>query len=146
MTRNPRALLQAIGIIATVVLVAGYTYFETRGLILGPVVTVTSPAPGSTVTNEVIALIGTTRRASDITLNDRPIFVDKNGGWSEVLILAPGQNVLELTVTDRFGRVQRELVELVYKPTDLPAQAGTLPSATTTTENTSATTAPISDH
>lgn len=140
MMRNPRVLLRAVGIIAAVFLIAGYAYFETRGLIRGPVVAVEYPVPGSTVADELVTVSGTVLRVTDIALNDRPIFIDADGRWSEMLLLAPGYNVLELSVADRFGRTRRELIELVYRPHETPPIATTTEvlhaTTTATTSNT----------
>lgn len=136
--RNPRTLIKITTIGIAVAVVAGYALFEIRGLLIGPRVVVTSHPSGSVLNESRITLAGETERVTDITLNDRPIFIDESGKWSEAVILAPGYNVLELNAHDRFGRVDRELVELVYRapePPPAPPKESTT-TATTSEENT----------
>ena len=50
-----------------------------------------------------------------LNLNGRQIYTDKNGHFSEVVILFAGYNVLELKARDKFGREQVTKMEVVYR-------------------------------
>jgi hypothetical protein len=47
-------------------------------------------------------------------LNDRQIFVDKDGTFNEELLLSPGYNVWTIQAKDKFGRIVTKKIELVF--------------------------------
>ena len=111
--RIRRRLLFSLGILAALIIV-GYAAFEIRNYLRGPTVVIDSPAPGVAVDDELLAVRGTTQNASFITLNDNPIYIDEAGRFEERLLLSYGYNIMEIVVRDRFGREQRERIEVVY--------------------------------
>jgi hypothetical protein len=116
MASKGRALIRwTLGIIIALAII-GYGTYQARNLIGGPDVTIERPVHGSVVTTSRVDIVGTARNVSHITLNDRPIFVDEAGAFSETVLLAPGYNVIELSIRDRFERTHVELLELVYQP------------------------------
>ena len=100
-----------IGALAIVFI--GYCLFQARFLILGPRVTIQSHADGVAVIAPLITLSGSARNAAWISLNDRQIFTDEEGFWSEKLILSPGTSIMTVKVSDRFGREQTESIQLI---------------------------------
>ena len=92
----------------------GYSYYQTKNIILGPVITVISPQNGSTLAESVITIKGNTKNISHITLNDRQIFVDEGGSFDEKLLLSPGYNIITIRAEDKFGRTTENVLELVY--------------------------------
>lgn len=95
------------------VLFACYVLFQARFIILGPGIAITSHTDGSIVHEPSLTLSGTVRNAAWLTLNDRQIFTDENGHWSEKLILAEGVSIMTIRVKDRFGREAVKSVHLV---------------------------------
>lgn len=95
------------------ILFALYCLFQARFIILGPQVTVTSHEDGVALHEPAVTLSGTARNAAWISLNDRQIFSDEKGHWSEKLILSHGLSIMTLRVRDRFGREKVESVRLV---------------------------------
>lgn len=98
-----------------VLLIASYSIFEARFLIAGPSLTIVSPRSGDTVSSSRIEVTGVAENVSDISLNDRAIFIDGKGNFKEVLLLSYGYNILTLKAHDRFGRETLEILELIYK-------------------------------
>jgi hypothetical protein len=95
------------------ILFAAYCLFQARFLILGPQVTITSHEDGAVATEPAVTLSGNARNAAWLSLNDRQIFTDEEGRWSEKLILSPGLSIMTLRVRDRFGRERVSSVRLV---------------------------------
>lgn len=95
------------------IIFAFYCLFQARFLILGPQVSVVSHEDGTAVGERQTTLSGTARNAAWISLNDRQIFTDEQGHWSEKLILGDGLSIMTLRVRDRFGRESTESVRLV---------------------------------
>lgn len=103
------------GIVIGIALVT-YGLYQARNLIGGPSIIIESPKRGSVITTSRVNIVGTAEQVTYITLNERPIFIDESGAFEETTLLAPGYNVIELSVRDRFERTHRELLELVYQP------------------------------
>lgn len=93
-----------IGIVLLFTVIAGYSIVESRALILGPSLTITSPLDGAVISESAVRITGTGKNISAIKLNDRPIFVDAEGYFSEELLLPLGYTILSMKAEDRFGR------------------------------------------
>ncbi len=106
--------ITAIIIVSTIII--GYAYFQTRSLSNGPVIEINSPVNGATASKSLIKIQGNIRNATHITLNDRQIFVDEEGKLNETILLLEGYNIVEIEVTDKFERVKKEVLELIYLP------------------------------
>lgn len=110
MPLSPRhAALAVLGILFAI-----YCVFQARYLVFGPAVWFTSHADGETVPTPRLTLEGQARNAAWITLNDRQIYTDEEGRWSEKLILAPGQSIMKALVRDRFGRESSNTIRIIY--------------------------------
>lgn len=96
--------------------IVGYSLYQARNILQGPTITIAAPQNGTRVFEPEIHITGSTENVSSITLNDRPIFIDETGIFSEVYLLGTGYNVIEFTIEDRFGRTHTELLKLFYHP------------------------------
>ncbi len=113
--KDGKSIIRILVIIVIITGIAGYSLYQARNLISGPQISITQPINGSTVTDPVIAIKGTAHNISFISLNDRQIFVDKDGIFNEELLLASGYNVWKLEAKDKFGRIVSRKIELVLK-------------------------------
>lgn len=109
-----KTIVRILIISLAVIVVVGYALFQARNLITGPTITLISPAPGSNVANPLVSIEGITKNISFITLNDRQIYVNKNGAFKEELLLSPGYNVWKLEAKDKFGRNVSKRIELIF--------------------------------
>lgn len=117
-------LLTVCIIIAAVVIVGGYSYFASSGLIKGPSITITSPTGGnggrdgsvvySDVSTSSIVISGIAKRVNTLTLDGRPIAIDLQGNFSQTVLLFPGNNTEIMQGQDRFGRTTQINFEIVY--------------------------------
>ena len=115
MVQHQGKIIVKITLISLIVLgIAGYSLFQARNLINGPRVSISWPHDGATLTNESVAVKGVAKNIAYITLNDRQIFVDKEGNFDEELLLAPGYNRWKLEAKDKFGRIVSQKIELVF--------------------------------
>lgn len=105
--------------IALITLCAGgiiiYAYYQMRDFLNGPSIVIIEPSNGQTTHEESINVSGNAKRISGITLNDRKIFTDENGIFTEKVVLSPGYNEIEVSVQDRFNREETKLLEVVYR-------------------------------
>lgn len=102
-----------VGIIF-VTLVVGYSFFQARKILGGPQIKIDEPRNGAAFEEPLVLIKGRTRNINSISLNDRPIFIDDEGYFSEKLLLSGGYNIIELQAKDRFGKATSERLELVY--------------------------------
>lgn len=58
---------------------------------------------------------GNADNAVHVSLNGREIYIDKDGGFREPIILIPGFSVITINATDKFGKNKEKKFELVYK-------------------------------
>lgn len=111
---NNQKRIRRFSIFAGVLLLVSYITFQSKNLILGPSLSITSPQNGSSV-DEIFQIEGVAKKISAITLNDTPIFVDETGVFREKLIAPRGYSIIKVSVKDRFGRNKTEYLHLVNR-------------------------------
>lgn len=113
-TRMPlgAASLSTLLVVLVVLVIGGYSLFEARRLIEGPVITIDSPLDGSATSSMGVIISGTAQNISFLTINDKPSYTDKAGNFSELLSIPPGFTVLTVRAVDRFGRRTAKSVAL----------------------------------
>lgn len=119
--RDSRLTYIALGIFFLII--AGYTYFEARGILFGPRITVTSKV--TEVHEPFITIKGRADRISSLLMNGNIVSVTETGAFEEPYVLARGDNRIVLDAKDKYGRTRREVIEIVYTPTSesIPAHA-----------------------
>ena len=119
--RDSRLTYIALGIFFIIVL--GYAYYEARGLLFGPSITV--PSEVVEVHDQMVSIKGRADRISSLSMNGNILSVTEDGTFDEPYLLAPGYNRIVLDATDKYGRTRTKTIEITYTPTS-PAT----PSAT----------------
>lgn len=106
---------KSLSIVALFLLIA-YGVYNSRNLILGPEIQILFPAPESTVEEKIIGINGRARNATKVELNGRPIFINKDGYFSEKVLLYSGFNIIKIEGTDRFNQKEVKIIKVHYKP------------------------------
>ncbi len=91
-------------ILAVLCVLAGYGLVEARPVIVGPALSITSPADNAVFSNGIVTVSGRAARAAVLTLNGATLLHEEDGSFSSVLTLPRGGSILTLAATDRFGR------------------------------------------
>ena len=113
---NRRKLFLGTGLVLIILLaVLGYGYSKMKNFLNGPKISVTTPENGATAGTSTEVIRGMAKNVSSLSLDDRPIFVDEQGNFSEIVALLPGYNILSLKGTDKFGKKTELLLQLVLK-------------------------------
>lgn len=99
-------------------LFSAYVIFQARFIITGPQITL-NYEPSTQNTNRVIELQGTTKNITYLWLNDRQIFTDEKGNFTEKLVLENGYTMATLKAKDRYGREVKLIRSFVYTPASL---------------------------
>ncbi len=95
------------------ILLTSYSIFQARALLTGPRVWITSPEDGRVASNHLVVIEGQSRNVAWISLNGHQIFTDKEGNWSEKLIVSKGTSIMTVEASDRFGRETKKSVRIV---------------------------------
>ena len=94
-------------------LLVAYSLYQARALLMGPQIWVESPQNGRRVESPLITVSGRSKNIAWLSLNDRQIFTDEEGEWSEKLLVSPGLSIMTLKARDRFGREIMKHVQVV---------------------------------
>jgi len=107
------------------IVIAGYAYFEARGILYGPRIEV--PEGVSLVNEQFITLRGRADRIAILNMNGKPISVTEDGTFEEPYLLSPGLNRIVFDAEDKYGRKRQEVIQVVYvsEHAASPAQAAT---------------------
>lgn len=84
-----------------------------------PILTVTEPADGFTVTRkreQVVTVKGQTESKTRVYLNDRLLFVDNQANFSGTFQLAEGENILTIRAVDSAGNTVEKQIKVSYRP------------------------------
>lgn len=90
-----------------------YALFQARFIILGPSLKIYTPANGASLPSPVVTVSGNATNIAFISLNDRPIYVDEKGNWSEKLIAPEGISIMTVQARDRLGRSTEKQIEVM---------------------------------
>lgn len=96
-------------------MVIGYAYYEARGLLFGPVISV--PATTMQIAdNPYILIQGQASRIASLSLDAQPVPVTEDGDFKIPYVLSPGVNRIVLDAKDKYGNAAQKVVEIVYTP------------------------------
>jgi len=113
-----RQIVRATGAFVTILLVLLYIGFQSRILLLGPQVVLTSDL--EVVQNErFVTITGQAQNLVRITLNGRQIFTDEAGNFEEDVFLENGYTIVTIAAVDRYGRQTKVERSFVYTPASI---------------------------
>ena len=115
MNRNAISILRISSLSLLALVIVGYSLFQADKILSGPVITVTTPQNDATYNSTLIEIDGRAKNIAYIDMDDRQMFTDKDGNFSEKLLLSPGYNVVKLDAWDKFGAKTEQKLELVLK-------------------------------
>ena len=118
----------ALGIFFLILL--GYAYYEARGLLFGPSITVASDIIEAR--DPFITIKGHADRITSLSMNGKVVPVTEDGAFEEPYLLSAGYNRIVFDASDKYGRTSRQAVEIVYTPPTSPTATATSTSASST--------------
>jgi len=92
-----------------------YGIFNARNLIIGPTIEIFTPTQDTETGENVFTVNGRAKNIAFISLNEKPIFIDKEGLFEEKLLLSPGSNIIEIKARDRFKNETKKTITIYYK-------------------------------
>lgn len=115
---DPKQLIKVSLLSLLFAFIIGYAYFRSRDAIWGITIT-SSVADGASFDSKLVTLTGNVPHTSRFTVNGRELLVDKNGDFTDTLLLQDGYTILELKASDRFGRIKSKILHVYSKPSVL---------------------------
>lgn len=94
--------------IIVIISIIGYGLWEARTFVEGPLLSITTPIQGAVTTNGFIVVSGDVARVAALSIDNLPVLPNKNGSFSKTFVFPRGNAILNVTVTDRFGRTDTE--------------------------------------
>lgn len=124
--QNKRPILKKYLLSLLVILVIVYSFWKIYGVIRGPVIEIDYPTLSEEIENDnkflvidsnerALSIEGRAMRVSFLFLNNRAIFTDQEGDFSEKVLLADGYNIIEIRGADRFDREIKKTLYLNYQ-------------------------------
>jgi hypothetical protein len=114
-----------------VILVLGFVFGNIRDVIFGAPLSIDTVSDGTTLSSGFLPISGNAQHARTVSINGRPIVIDRNGNFTDGVLLSPGYNVVEIALRDQFGKEKVKTYHLVLD------QNGTDAAAVATTTNSS---------
>ena len=114
MHRNSKYILRVAIIVIFFVLIAGYSAYQARKIIRGPEISIYSPTDGATVNDALVEIKGKASNIKDISLDDKPIFIDEQGNFNEKLLMPSGYTIISMKASDRFGNKTEKSISIYY--------------------------------
>lgn len=90
-----------------------YAVYRIRPLVVGPSLTVYHPTDGDYVASTTFEISGKVSRVREITLQGRPIPIDTDGHFKELLVANPPYTILVLTATDFRGKIATKTLRVI---------------------------------
>lgn len=78
--------------------------YNAKDLIFGIPLKISIASDGSKVYDTYLPINGISKHAKDIAINGRSIGIDREGVFTDGIILSPGYNVVEVAIKDQFGK------------------------------------------
>jgi hypothetical protein len=110
-----KKIIKIIGFSVFFILIVIYVIWGSKDLIFGVKIKNVNLIDGTTVTNNIINLIGNAKNAIELTLNGRKISVNDQGDFSETIALLSGYNIINIKAEDKFGYIDEKNYKIMYK-------------------------------
>ncbi|MDP3762832.1 MAG: hypothetical protein Q8Q97_02060 [bacterium] len=98
-----------------VLLMAGYFFYEARGVLFAPKLEVFEPKDGATVSGGRLHIAGRTEPNLIVWISGRNAQSDSGGIFEDEIPVRPGYNEIGISVKDRFGGETRKVLRVVVK-------------------------------
>jgi transcriptional regulator with XRE-family HTH domain len=108
---TPKTIIAAVSL-GVLLLTAGYVAAQIRSVLAPPLLEVSEPPSDAVVAGNSIVISGRAEIGSEVSINNQSVVIDKNGFFTENLILSNGLNVLEIKAVNKFSK-ESKVVRLV---------------------------------
>jgi hypothetical protein len=100
---TPKTIIVLVSLFLGLLLV-GYVASQIRSILAPPRLELTEPGEDITIQGNTLVISGRAEIGADVTINEQIVLADKNGQFTESLILSPGVNTIEVKARNKFNR------------------------------------------
>lgn len=98
------------------ILVGLYFHREIGFLIKAPALEISQPPFDITVKQETFEIIGKTDPSAYLTVNDKEVYINKEGNFKTEVNLLEGVNVITIQAKNRFDKINEIIRRIIYQP------------------------------
>ena len=120
--KHNRFSVTAALLVLVVLGVFGFVLGNMRDLLFGAPLTITTASNGATLTDGYLPVSGKATHARDVRINGRLVTIDREGNFSDAVLLSPGYNVITVASRDQFGKEAVKTYHLVLDESSAVAQ------------------------
>lgn len=96
------------------ILVALYFYREINFLIKPPFLEVTQPPADITAMKQTFEIIGKTHPSAYLTINNKEVYIDKQGNFHTEIDLSQGVNTITIQAKNRFNKTNQIIRRIIF--------------------------------
>ena len=87
-----------------ILFVVGYMLYQYRAAFLNPMLTISIPQENAVISTQTVTVNGKADSNTTVTVNDIPVYVDKDGNFRKDLSVFSGQTTIVIKESNSFGR------------------------------------------
>jgi hypothetical protein len=106
LTFTPKTVVIFAGIVASSILV-WYIIAQVSSVLVPPEMALIEPSQDATIVGSSIIFSGNAEIGAEVFINGQVVVTDKNGAFSENLVLGQGVNVIEVVARNKFNKESR---------------------------------------
>lgn len=114
LTLGPKKIVLIVFILF-LILVVFYFYRQINFLIKPPFLEITQPSTDITVKQEIFEIIGKTNPSAYLTVNDKKVYIDKQGDFKTEIELSQGVNIIRIQAKNRFDKTNEIIRRIIYE-------------------------------
>ncbi len=111
---NPKKISSILFIIFLIAIV-WYFSREITFLTAAPDLEINSPFTDLIVNEESFEIVGKTDPTAFLTINDKKIFIEKDGNFNNLINLVAGVNLIKIKAENRFGKTNEIIRRIIYE-------------------------------
>lgn len=115
MQRNYKTMIRNTAMCLFAFTIISYGIYRFYPYMRGVELSVNNIHAGDTITTPTLTLTGTAARAHTLEINNQPINIDKQGNFSEPILLPDGYNIVTVAARDAFGKTSTEVYHIVVR-------------------------------
>ncbi|MDE2026159.1 MAG: helix-turn-helix domain-containing protein [Patescibacteria group bacterium] len=97
---GPTTILLAV----IILFVVGYMFYQYRAAVFSPMLAVLTPTENATVSSQTVTVSGKAEANATVTINDSPVYVDKDGNFRKDISVFSGQTTIVVKEQNSFNR------------------------------------------
>jgi len=112
-TENPKKVIRNFLALGFFVFILLYAVLNTRFISRGISLSINGVENGKIYKEGSLEINGVAQHAKHVLINGREINLNQSGEFEDYLVLTPGYNVITISAEDKFGKVTKQIFDIV---------------------------------